>query len=532
MNKLGASIRVFFTSVFLFSIVNLLYAQDVLWEKSYGGAHGDYLYDAQSTADFGFILAGSSVSEKSGNKQEKGYGGLDYFIWKMDEQGSLDWQKTYGGPGSDFLQKIITTRDGGFLLAGTSDSAKGGLKKDDPYGMGDFWVVKLNADGSEQWQRTIGGVSADILKTAMELPEGGYLLAGSSSSPKSKAKKTKNQGNKDYWVIKLDSAGEVEWESSFGGKYVDEIEAVCSAPDKGFYLLGYSNSPDGPLKAAKNLGGGDYWLIRIDKLGNLIWEKAFGGEGDDHPYAMLRRKNGNILVGGISSTKSGAMKQAANSKGTDFWVFEMDNESGIVWEETYDIGEYDVLSSMEENNDRTVLLAGYAKSENVGRRASDSRGINDYVAIKIKPDGKEKWRQEIGSKGEDVLKRLIETRGGGYLMAGTSSGAISGERNSKQGRSDFWVVKLGDEDKDKNEEVSFVEAFPNPTDRFTNIIITEDFERGTAFLYDINGRQLQQYELTGRTLPVDLRNLPMGIYLVKVKTDIGESSVKIIKKDQ
>ena len=519
-------------NLFFFLTISLsLNAQDVLWEKSYGGKQGDYLFDAQPTADFGFILAGSSVSDKSGNKHDKNIGNLDYWVWKMDEHGGLDWQKSFGGNGLDLLNKVLTTRDGGFLLAGSSTSSKSDYKKEKALGLEDFWVIKLNADGSEQWQKTLGGPGSDMLKTAIEMPMGGYLIGGSSSSPISEHKKGKNYGNKDYWLVRLNTMGEVEWDVSFGGKYVDEVEALCPAPENGIYVLGYSNSGEDGNKTSKGLGEGDYWLLRLDKNGNQLWQKSFGGQGDDHPYSAIQLKDGTMLVGGVSSSEGGTTKQASNKKGTDVWVFKLDRSGSIVWEETYDIGEYDRLSSMEENKDGTILLGGYAKSEKVGLKRDDSKGINDYVAIKIDADGDEKWRQEVGSNGDDVLQRLVETRDGGYVLAGTSNGAVSGERNSSQGRHDFWVVKLGDKDKDKDEATSMVEAYPNPTDDFTNVIITSDFESGDAYLYDIRGRQLQHYTLSSRTLPVNLGSLPVGVYLVTIETNVGSDTVKILKRD-
>ncbi|WP_339695990.1 T9SS type A sorting domain-containing protein [uncultured Marixanthomonas sp.] len=519
------------TFLFFLNISSSLNAQDVLWEKSLGGLQAEYLFDAQPTDDFGFILAGSSVSDKSGNKQDKNIGNLDYWIWKMDEHGGLDWQKSFGGDGLDLLNKVLTTRDGGFLLAGSSTSSISDYKKEKALGLEDFWVIKLNADGSEQWQKTLGGSGSDILKTAIEMPMGGYLIAGSSSSPMTVQKKGKSFGNKDYWVIRLNTSGEVEWDISFGGKYVDEVEAICPAPQNGVYVLGYSNSGEDGNKTTEPLGSGDYWLLRLDGKGNLLWQKSFGGEGDDHPYAALQLKDGNIIVGGVSSSQSSTIKQANNKNGTDFWIFKLDDSGTIIWEETYDIGEYDMLSSIEENKDGTILLGGYAKSEKVGLKRNDSKGINDYVAIKIDTEGEEKWRQEVGSNGDDVLQRLVETRDGGYVLAGTSNGVVSGERNSSQGRHDFWVVKLGDKDKDDDETSSMAEAYPNPTSGFTNVIITSEFETGEAFLYDIRGRQLQHYILSSRTLPVDLRGLPIGVYLVNIETNVGSDSVKILKKD-
>lgn len=126
-----------------------------MWEKSYGGRFGDYLFDVQPTSDYGFILAGSSLSNKSGNKEQEGLGDLDYLIWKMDESGATDWQKSFGGSGSDLLKIIKNTSDGGFILGGSSNSPAGFDKKEGNRGGDDYWIIKLDAKGDQMWQRVL-----------------------------------------------------------------------------------------------------------------------------------------------------------------------------------------------------------------------------------------------------------------------------------------------------------------------------------------------------------------------------------------
>jgi hypothetical protein len=230
--------------LFLLFCPLFIHAQDILWEKTYGGIHADYLFDAQPTTDYGFILAGSSLSDKTGNKTDNNRGDLDYWIWKMDEQGELDWQKSIGGSGFDLLQSIKNTRDGGFILAGTSNSPDDFQKKDPCKGGTDYWVIKLNAKGEEQWQRTIGGSGQDELLCAFQTRDGGYMLGGSSSSspkaidhdvapdpsglykPDLYAKSEKSRGNMDYWIVKLDKAGAIEWQKTYGGQYADILRSM------------------------------------------------------------------------------------------------------------------------------------------------------------------------------------------------------------------------------------------------------------------------------------------------------------------
>ncbi|MGK4567338.1 hypothetical protein [Flavobacterium sp. 3HN19-14] len=220
------------------------FAQDIQWEKSYGGRQAEYLFDVQPTADYGFILAGSSLSKKSGNKTEVANGDLDFWVWKMDENGNEDWQKSFGGSGSDLLVSIKNTNDGGFILGGISNSPKDFSKGEACRGGNDFWIIKLNAKGTEEWQKTFGGSGQDDLVSISPTRDGGYIVGGSSASENTGDKKNKSRGNLDYWIIKLDSQGKEEWQKSFGGKYADILKTLIPTIGGGYILGGTSNSQD------------------------------------------------------------------------------------------------------------------------------------------------------------------------------------------------------------------------------------------------------------------------------------------------
>jgi hypothetical protein len=629
----------------LFPIIVL--AQDILWEKSLGGRHADYLMDAQATPDYGFILAGSSLSKNSGNKMDDNVGDLDYWIWKMNEDGDLEWQKNFGGTGTDFLQSIKLTRDGGFILAGTSNSEKGFDKSDPCMGQDDFWIIKLNAGGGQQWQKTIGGSGQEKLQSIYQTKDGGYILGGSSSSDKSGDKTMNSYGNLDYWVVKLNQDGGIEWQQTIGGKYFDELRSIEQTLDKGYILGGYSNSPKSGNKSDDNFGAGDYWIIKLDKSGNIDWQKTIGGNKDDELSVVHQSYDKGFLIGGSSNSSSSFEKKVGNSIGTDFWVLKLDEEGRTLWQETYNIGKVDILTSLVENSDHSILLGGYAKSESTSSSKSDDKEINDFVAIKIKDTGEEFWRKSVGSSGEDILKKVIETRDGGYLLAGTSNptkkndvvfssqkqsstsssglsigngkhvqaledgmaavndkvkefndevnkfykenvqkatdkindavgdatknsrvkmglntstgnllnnnsplgggsggdlldglggmndnkspnSQASGDKARNYGSSDFWVVKLKDKTKPAKAKAS-IEAFPNPTDAYTNVFVGFDFDKGSVTIVDLGGHVLKQFEISSRTVPIDMNSYPVGIYIVNVKTNKGSEGIKIVK---
>lgn len=538
-----------FYCVFLLQISTICFSQDILWERSYGGKHAEYLYDAIPTADYGFILAGSSISNKNGNKTESNKGDLDYWLWKMDEKGMPEWQKSFGGSGVDILYSVKNTFDGGFILAGTSSSNKSTDKKDDSKGQEDFWVIKLDAKGNEMWQRTIGGTSQEKLLSVTQTKDGGYILGGSSSSNRTIAdskgkvdefgKSENNKGNLDYWVVKLDKEGKVLWEKTIGGKYVDELKSIVQTVDEGYVLGGYSNSPISGDKSETNLGQGDYWVVKINKEGVIEWQRTLGGDRDDNLFALIQTKDKGFIVGGSSNSSATDTKSKTSKNGSDFWILKLDEIGNVQWQETYDYGKYDVLSSIVENPDGTFLIGGYAQSEAKSKTTNakglkttkkDEEGINDYIALKIKADGDEIWTQTVGSNGDEVLKKLFEMRDGGYLLAGTSNGSISRDKNTVRGGNDFWIVKLKDKEK-KEKEKQMIEAIPNPALSYTNAIIGYEYKEGTVSLYDLNGRLLQSTPVEGeRTVPVNLSGLPQGVYLIEVKTDVSRDGVKVIKK--
>lgn len=529
------------TSLCIFSA----FPQDILWEKTLGGKQSEYLFDAVATPDYGFILAGSSISNKGGTKNEDGKGNYDYWLWKMNDKGGLEWQKSFGGSGFDYLQSVQLTKEGGFILGGVSDSEKGFEKRDDKKGGFDFWIIKLDAKGNQIWQRTIGGNGQEKLHSINATNDGGFIIGGTSSSDKSPlhedgkedkfGKNEASKGNLDLWIVKLNANGDVVWQKTYGGEYADELKAITQTKDGGYIVGSYSNSPKSKDKSKDTFGEGDFWILKLNANGEIEWEKTIGGSQDDNLFSLIPTKDGGYIAGGNSNSGAENSKTKGNGKGTDFWVVKLDSAGIIEWQETYDYGKLDILTSIVENPDGTFMLGGYAQPESKSEGIlkvimADKEGINDYIGLKINPKGEVLWSKMVGSKGDEVLRKLFETRDGGYVMVGTSFGGASRDKSSAQGESDFWVVKL--KDLQKPEEVkTTIEAFPNPAANFTNVIVNFEYEEGTATLYDLSGRVLRTEKMTGnKTVPIELGNIPQGVYIVSIKTNNKEESIKIIKR--
>ena len=312
------------------------------------------------------------------------------------------------------------------------------------------------------------------------------------------------------------------------------MRSIEQTIDDGFIVGGYSDSPKSGNKEDNNINIGDYWILKLTKNGDIEWQRNIGGDKDDKLCVIHQTFDNKYIVGGSSNSNSGIIKTKINSNGTDFWVLKLDEKGDILWQETYNFGNVDILTSLIENEDHTFLLGGFAQTElpvfeKLGlKQKNDKKGVNDYIALKINEKGEEIWSKTIGSNGEDVLKKALETRDGGYLLAGTSNSSKSRDRDSAIGSNDFWVVKLKDTQKPDIIKPR-IEAIPNPTLSFTNVIVGYDFESGTATLVDMTGRILKQLEITSRTIPIDLSPYPEGIYVVNIKTNVQSDGVKIIK---
>ena len=526
--------------------VNLVSSQDILWEKSYGGKQADYLTDAIPTADYGFILGGSSLTPNRDNPLSKG--NYDYCIWKVKENGDIEWQKSYGGSDNDMLYSIKATNDGGFLLAGISNSSIGGQKKDNRIGQNDIWILKLDARGTEMWQKTLGGLSEEQLATIIITKDNGFLIGASSESDVCNYKTSEtnkntiyknadSNGSLDYWLVKLNYKGELEWQKTIGGTYLDQLRSVVTTFDGGFFVGGVSNSDSNTFKSKDCNGQTDFWYMKLNSKGEILWETTYGGAGDENLYTVLETKEHQLLVAGNSNSLS--LPNGTTTEGSDYLVMKLDTDGTLLWEKTFSNSDQDVLTNVVQNEDGSLLLCGYSPlvpkaTSKVGRKKAEE-GIEDYLVLKTDKNGEELWRKTVGSDATDVLVKAIETRDGGYLLAGTSSqfsssGGEKGTRDKKvsYGGTDFWVVKL--KDKSKPERVKqTIEALPNPTIGFTNVIVGYDYEKGTATLVDLAGRQLQQFEITGRTVPVDLSQYPEGIYIINITTNVQSNGVKIIK---
>lgn len=433
----------------------------IQWQKSYGGSGEDSLGSVQPTSDGGYILAGVSTSGISGNKTSTNYGGYDGWLVKLDANGDKVWDKSFGGDGDEFYYGLIlrTTSDGGYILGGDSKSGISGNKTTPNFGGYDYWVVKLDANGDKLWERTLGGSGDDRLKDIQQTSDGGYVIGGDSESGVSGNKTSTNYGASDYWVVKLDADGNKVWDKSYGGTITSTfgdgnefLTALYQTSDGDYILAGTSSSGASGNKTSTNFSSQvwttDYWVVKVDPDGNIIWDKSFGGDNFDSLGVFQRTSDGGYILGGASYSGVSGNKSSTNYGQSDYWIVMLDGNGEKVWDKSFGGNYFDFLNSIQQTSDGGYILAGQSASPPSGNKTSPYFTINggDYDAwiVKINANGNVVWDKSFGGTSNDGL--VAQQTSGGYLLYGWSSSDISGNRTAPKlsdfGYGDAWLLKL------------------------------------------------------------------------------------------
>jgi len=387
-------------------------AQEIEWQNTIGGNYTDQLYSIQQTTDGGYILGGWSESYISGDKTENSFGGSDYWVVKLDSIGNIQWQNTIGGNSGDGLYSVQQTTDGGYILGGVSTSNISGDKTENSQGYIDYWVVKLDASGNIQWQNTIGGNSDDYLTSIQQTTDGGYILGGWSNSNISGDKTENSQGYFDYWVFKLDPSGNIQWQNTIGGSINDQLYSIQQTIDGGYILGGWSNSNISGDKT-ENSQGTDYWVVKLDASGNIQWQNTIGGSFLDYLNCMQQTSDGGFILAGSSQSGISGDKTEDSQGGSDYWVVKLDAFGNIQWQNSIGGNSDDYLTSIQQTIDGGYILGGYSNSGISGDKTENYQGDYDYWVVKLDATGNIQWQNTIGGNSWDELISIQQTIDGG-----------------------------------------------------------------------------------------------------------------------
>ena len=408
--------RIIFIGIFIiitFSISSLIFL-NAQWAISYGSYEPDTGYSVQETSDGGYIIVGFTESF--------GAGKADIWILKLNSDGEIEWQKTYGGDFGDEAYSIQQTIDGGYIVGGITESFGKGKK--------DFWVLKLSSSGTIEWQKTYGGSGNDIARAIQQTSDGGYIITGLTESF--------GAGDYDIWILKLSPNGNIEWQKTYGD---DSVNASCSIQqtnDGGYIVAGYtivSNTHD-------------MWVLKLSSSGNIEWQKTYGGNKVDSAISIRQTNDGGYIVAGFT--------ESFGAGGKDIWILKLNPDGEIEWQKTYGSYYNDVATSIQQTNDGGYIIGG--STENVFIRGI--YGKANFLILKLTPLGDIEWQKIYGGQREDRVLSIQQTMLGEYIVAGYTSSYGSGW-------ADFWVLQLSSQG-DIDPSCGFIRNF-NAVDLDTSI---------------------------------------------------------------
>jgi hypothetical protein len=517
------------------------FSQPVLGpQKTFGGSSYDELRKLCLTKDGGYIAGGLSYSDASGEKSQNSRGADDYWIIKANRNGKIQWEKTFGGDWEDNFKSIIQTNDGGYALIGESSSGISGEKTDYSRGSTDYWLVKLDSLGNIQWDKTYGGSGTEFIDDIVQAQDGSYILAGSSDSYASGEKTEDTRGNFDMWVVKVDVNGNKLWDKTIGGSDYDLCSPVKLTKDGGVILGGFSGSNKSGEKSEDNRGySSDFWIVKLDKKGNIQWDKTIGGSGDDYCHSLIATGNGYLAVGNSNSAISG--EKTANSwGGYDYWVVKLDRQGNKLWDKT--IGgsseEHDVWSLDSTLDGQGYILGGQSYSPISGNKTEYSKGGYDYWVVKINKKGKILWNKTFGGSDDERLNSIVEIEKNKFLLGGTSWSDISGDKTeNSRGSGDYWIVQLNDRTgtssviaSSQNADAAIIAAtgfkvYPNPVKDILHISVNKET---TVSLTNESGKIVFTKKVDKNDI-MNIAALPPGIYYLKNNATNESQKIVVVR---
>jgi hypothetical protein len=429
------------------------------WDKRFGGNQQDWLESFVQTSDGGYLLGGYSASDSSGDKSQNswlpGSGHYDFWVVKIDSIGNKQWDKRYGGIDTEELRSLKQTDDGGYILSGTSNSGITGDKSQPAWGLDDYWIIKIDSIGTKQWDKRFGGAGSEKLNYIDKTVDKGYILGGYTSTGISGDKSQPSWGSTDYWIVKTDSLGNKLWDKDYGGTDMENLSSVKQTRDKGYILGGYSYSGMNGDKTEDTRDTtsstvnyrGDYWIVKTDSLGNKIWDKRFGGFINDYPSSLYETFDMGYVISGLSHSDSSGDKSQPSRGYFDYWVVKIDSLGNKLWDKRFggsgSEGVYE--ADIAQTTDSGYVISGVSSSPISGDKTESNLGGQQCWIVKINSTGIKQWDKTIHTTGFEPLCYGIQTKDTCYAFAlQTMSGSGGDKTDSSRGSWDYWIIKFCD----------------------------------------------------------------------------------------
>jgi Secretion system C-terminal sorting domain len=510
------------TLVSVFFTMSSVWSQScVMWKKNFGGSNTENPTCVQPTMDGGFIVIGNAASNDG--DISVAHGGMDIWVIKLNHVGMKQWEKTIGGSDDDYPGAIKQTTDGGYIITGTTRSTDGDVI--DKHDNADAWVVKLGAEGMIEWQKTIGGSGNDFGYSVQIAADSSFIVTGATNS--SDGDLDSNRGGADYMLAKISKEGTLEWIHTYGGSGEDISAYVATTTDGGYILCGSSNSSDGII--TDNHGAQDYWIIKTDSEGIMVWQKSYGGNNLDYANMIQPTNDGGYVVCGM--TYSDDQYITGNHGGVDYWIIKLDDTGAMQWQRALGGSKDDYANSIKKTSDGGYIVGGYTNSND--SMVTGYHDSTDAWVVKLSSAGAIQWQKTYGGTRIDYANWVEPTADGGYIMA-ISSQSSDCDVTNNHGDFDFFIVKLAGtstmptqvaEHEDRQE----VQIYPIPVHSLLHIAMAEP--NSTYEITDVLGKLLISGNIVKTDCEINMSQIAPGYYSINVTDPNGKHTVvKLVKE--
>lgn len=435
------------------------------WQQCYGGNKYDIGYSIAKTNIGYLVLCGTSSNDGNviGN-----HGKSDYWVLNIDSLGNILWSKTYGGSEDDIASQMLPLSHKEYILFGSTSSTDGDVTG--LHGGYDFWIVSIDSIGNKMWQKPYGGSCTDLADKICMSSDSDYFCIGYSCSTDGDV--TENKGIYDLWILKLRRDGSIKWERSLGSSNIDWGQCATATSNGGVIIGGLTTFVDGDVQCSLH-GSCDSWVLKLDSTGQILWQHCYGGSNDENVNGIVVTNDGGYIFVGQTDSNDGDV--SGNHGAEDVWVVKIDSLGNLIWQHCFGGSQMESVSFIKQSIDGNYYIGGstFSNDGDVTGNHSLYPYFQDMWLLKITPQGDLLWQICFGGEGDEFLNDLLELPSGRIMLLGsTTTDNNSGDVNCNlhgPGTQDVWLISCKDTTlsyiKKNNGRINVISVFPNPADQ-------------------------------------------------------------------
>lgn len=517
-------------------LVYLLFTPFVLWsqvnlemgvQSLFGGSGEEGLHKIIKSSDGGYLVIGYSYSGISGNKTTINYGQADGWVFKLNAFLEKQWEVNLGGSGDESISSLEEDAAGNIYVAVTSGSGISGNKTVS----GQFWLVKLSSSGHILWQKAYGEARPLFIGNA---PGNALLIATTSSEDITGYKSEPCRGASDYWLLKIDSAGNKIWDKTLGSSGYDNVSMACALPNGDMVVSGISSGNASGEKTHDVYGVEDAWVVKVSASGNVLWDITLGGSGFESQRCFILGEGNRTFVALSSQSDLSGNKTEPSKGGSDCWLIELDQNGNIARQKVIGGSGNESPGPIFKDSFGELVIPMSSSSNISGDKTEDSKGLSDFWVVALNDQWEIVWQKTLGGPNTDGSTQMVEVIPGQYVLAGGTFAGTPGDiLTPSYGGRDLWFTELKTNLSVKEiHPVPTFHIYPNPS---TGRITLEKQAGADGMTYqaeiiDVGGQKLQSLAMTHNQHILDFSMYPSGMYWIRVTHGENVGIYKIVLK--